>query len=108
MPPLKIVKGRMHDLTGFQRDILYVIAGLQEPHGLAVKAELNDYYEQEINHGRLYPNLDDLVDKGLLEKGELDKRTNVYTVTKRGLREIEARRDLESQYLEDVNAPTTS
>ncbi|WP_459190877.1 PadR family transcriptional regulator [Halosimplex sp. J119] len=98
----------MHDLTGFQRDILYVIAGLEEPHGLAVKGELDDYYEQEINHGRLYPNLDDLVDKGLLEKGELDKRTNVYTVTKRGLREIEARREWESQYLADVNAPTTS
>ncbi len=45
----------MHDLTGFQRDILYIIAGIEEPHGLAVKAELDDYYEQEINHGRLYP-----------------------------------------------------
>jgi len=98
----------VHDLTGFQRDILYVIDGLEEPHGLAVKAELDDYYEQEINHGRLYPNLDDLVDKGLLEKGELDERTNVYTGTQRGLREIEARREWESQYFEDVNAPTTS
>ncbi|GAB3700140.1 helix-turn-helix transcriptional regulator [Halovenus rubra] len=98
----------MHDLTGFQRDILYVITGLEEPHGLAVKDELDDYYEQEINHGRLYPNLDDLVDKGLLEKGELDKRTNVYTVTKRGLREIEARREWEDQYLEDEQAATTS
>jgi len=98
----------MYDLTGFQRDILYVIAGLEEPHGLAVKDELDDYYEQEINHGRLYPNLDDLVDKGLLEKGELDKRTNVYTVTKRGLREIEARRGWENQYLEDEQAATTA
>ncbi len=26
----------MYDLTGFQRDLLYVIAGLDEPHGLAV------------------------------------------------------------------------
>jgi DNA-binding PadR family transcriptional regulator len=98
----------MHDLTGFQRDILYVIAGHEEPHGLALKAGLDDYYEQEINHGRLYPNLDDLVGKGLLEKGELDKRTNVYTVTQRGVREIEARREWESQYLYHVNAPTTS
>ncbi|MCD2200894.1 PadR family transcriptional regulator [Halobacterium salinarum] len=90
----------MHDLTGFQRDILYVIAGLDEPHGLAVKDELEDYYEQEINHGRLYPNLDDLVDKGLVEKGQLDKRTNVYTLTQRGRREIAARRDWESQYVD--------
>jgi len=98
----------MHDLTGFQRDILYVIAGLEEPHGLAVKSELDDYYEQEINHGRLYPNLDDLVDKGLLEKGELDKRTNVYTVTKRGLRELKARRAWEDEYIESTEELTTS
>ena len=96
----------MHDLTGFQRDILYVITGLEEPHGLAVKDELDDYYEQEINHGRLYPNLDDLVDKGLLEKGELDKRTNVYTITQRGQREIKARREWENQYLESVESVT--
>ncbi|MCD2204004.1 PadR family transcriptional regulator [Halobacterium sp. KA-6] len=90
----------MHDLTGFQRDLLYVIAGLEEPHGLAVKDELEDYYEQEINHGRLYPNLDDLVDKGLVEKGQLDKRTNSYTLTRRGRREITARRDWETQYVD--------
>ena len=107
MPPLKIENRRMHDLTGFQRDILYVTAGLEEPHGLAIKGELDDYYEQEINHGRLYPNLDDLVDKGLLEKGELDKRTNVYTVTQRGQREIEARREWETQYLENKEAIPT-
>lgn len=98
----------MHDLTGFRRDILYVVAGLEEPHGLGVKDELENYYEQEINHGRLYPNLDDLVDKGFLRKGKLDKRTNVYTITQRGQREIEARREWEDQYLKDGNAPTTS
>jgi len=91
----------MYDLTGFQRDLLYVIAGLEEPHGLAVKDELEDYYETEIHHGRLYPNLDQLVEKGFVEKGEIDKRTNFYTLTSRGQRELEARRDWESQYLED-------
>jgi len=90
----------MHDLTGFQRDLLYGAAGLEEPYGLAIKAELDDYYEQEINPGRLYPNLNDLVSKGLLEKTELDKRTNEYTVTQRGLREFEARREWEDQYLD--------
>lgn len=91
----------MHDLTGFQRDILYITAGLDEPHGLAIKEELEEYYEKEIQHGRLYPNLDTLVDKGLLEKGEIDKRTNSYTVTQRGEREIEARGNWESQYLDE-------
>jgi PadR family transcriptional regulator PadR len=91
----------MYDLTGFQRDILYITAGLDEPHGLAIKEELEEYYEQEIQHGRLYPNLDTLVDKGLLEKGEIDKRTNSYTVTQRGQREIEARSDWERQYVDE-------
>ncbi len=90
----------MHDLTGFQRDLLYIITGLDDPHGLAVKDELENYYESEIHHGRLYPNLDTLVEKGLVEKGELDKRTNVYTVTRRGQREIDARREWEQEYLD--------
>jgi len=90
----------MHDLTGFQRDLLYVIAGLDDPHGLAIKEELEDYYEKEIHHGRLYPNLDTLVDKGLVEKGEKDRRTNIYSETRRGEREITARQEWESQYVD--------
>jgi len=90
----------MYDLTGFQRDLLYVIAGLDEPHGLAIKDELETYYEKEIHHGRLYPNLDTLVDKGLVEKGQRDRRTNYYTLTDRGDREISARREWEAQYVD--------
>lgn len=90
----------MYDLTGFQRDLLYVIAGLDEPNGLAIKDELEDYYEKEVHHGRLYPNLDTLVDKGLIEKGQRDRRTNVYTTTSRGQRELKARVEWEDQYIE--------
>lgn len=97
----------MFDLTGFQRDLLIVAAGLDSPHGLAIKDELEDYYQKEIHHGRLYPNLDTLVDKGLLEKGEKDRRTNVYAVTRRGARELEARQEWESTYLERPE-PTTA
>lgn len=89
----------MHDLTGFQRDLLVVITGLDEPHGLAIKEELEEYYESEVNHGRLYPNLDELVTKGLVEKGEKDRRTNVYHLTQRGERELDARQDWEAQYI---------
>jgi DNA-binding PadR family transcriptional regulator len=90
----------MYDLTGFQRDLLYTIAGLGEPHGLAIKEELEEYYESEIHHGRLYPNLDTLVEKGFVEKGELDQRTNFYTLTRRGRRELTARRDWEDDYVD--------
>ncbi|WP_122090991.1 PadR family transcriptional regulator [Halalkalicoccus subterraneus] len=92
----------MYDLTGFQRDLLYVISGLDEPHGLALKDELEEYYETEIHHGRLYPNLDTLVNKGLVEKSQMDRRTNSYALTARGQREIDARREWEHQYLQDT------
>lgn len=98
----------MYDLTGFQRDLLYVISGLNEPHGLAIKAELENYYQQEIHHGRLYPNLDTLVDKGLIEKGQRDNRTNSYILSQRGRREIETRREWENQYLKPADELATT
>ncbi|MFB6353886.1 MAG: PadR family transcriptional regulator [Halobacteriales archaeon] len=87
----------MEDLTGFQRDLLYVIAGLENPKGLAIKRELDEYYPSDINHGRLYPNLDQLVEQGLVEKGQKDDRTNEYTITERGLEAIEDRRAWEDE-----------
>lgn len=97
---MNIYNKGMYDLTGFQRDLLYVIAGLDDPHGLAIKDELEDYYEKEIHHGRLYPNLDTLVEKGLVEKSQRDRRTNEYTTTRRGTRELEARAEWEGQYID--------
>jgi DNA-binding PadR family transcriptional regulator len=92
----------MHDLTGFQRDLLYAITGLDEPKGLAIKEELANYYETEINHGRLYPNLDTLVEKGLVSKGTIDDRTNSYSLTRRGKQEIRDRREWEAEYADAV------
>ena len=71
------------DLTAFQQNILVILA--EEPrYGLAIKRELEAYYDDEVNHGRLYPNLDDLVEMELVEKSELDKRTNQYALTESG------------------------
>jgi len=79
--------GMARDLTAFQQNILMILA--EEPrYGLAIKRELEDYYGTEVNHGRLYPNLDDLVDLGLVEKSELDKRTNQYELTHEGYEAI--------------------
>jgi DNA-binding PadR family transcriptional regulator len=88
----------MHDLTGFQRDCLVVIAGLDAPKGLEIKEDLDDYYASEVNHGRLYPNLDTLVNEGLVEKGKLDDRTNSYTLTDEGAEVLAVRREWEDQY----------
>ncbi|RLM59490.1 PadR family transcriptional regulator [Halobellus sp. Atlit-31R] len=76
-------EGVVRDLTAFQQNILVILA--EEPmYGLAIKRELETYYGTEVNHGRLYPNLDDLVEMGLVEKSELDKRTNQYELTDQG------------------------
>jgi DNA-binding PadR family transcriptional regulator len=75
--------GIERELTAFQQNILAILAE-EARYGLAIKRELEDYYGDEVNHGRLYPNLDDLVEMGLVEKSELDKRTNEYALTEAG------------------------
>jgi len=99
--PVRSLEYKMDDLTGFQRDLLYVIAGADQPSGQDVKSEVETYYNSEINHGRLYPNLDTLVNKDLVEKGELDRRTNYYEISDRGRQTIEQRREWEQQYIDD-------
>ncbi|PCR89423.1 PadR family transcriptional regulator [Natrinema ejinorense] len=75
------------NLTGFQRDALEAIARLERDdetcYGLAIKNQLEPKYG-EVNHGRLYSNLDALVERGLVEKSALDKRTNEYVLTSDG------------------------
>ena len=83
-----------HGLNAFQRDCLRAVATLGEPKGLAVKERLETFYGEDVNHGRLYPNLDHLVDEGLVRKGTKDKRTNSYAVTEWGQTVLDARDDL--------------
>ena len=80
------------DLTKFQEHILRLICEIEadgrKQYGLNIKRELESYYGEEVNHGRLYPNLDRLIDEELVKKSELDKRTNKYEVTERGRRAL--------------------
>nr|WP_255194549.1 PadR family transcriptional regulator [Natronobeatus ordinarius] len=82
------------DLTGFQRDCLEAILHLENAdettYGLAISRELEDQYG-DVNHGRLYPNLDELVDVGFVELGQVDRRTNSYTLTSSGRAVLEER-----------------
>jgi len=89
----------MYDLTGFQRDLIYTISGLEEPYGLAIKEALQTYREEDINHGRLYPNLDTLVEKGYVEKSAKDRRTNLYTLTEAAMSAVDDRRSWEDGQL---------
>ena len=90
----------MHDLTGFQRDVLYVVVGLGEPDEEELKAHLEEYYESEINHSRLFPNLDTLIDTGLLQEAPHDERPDHYSVTDQGHRVLQRHRDWKRQYVD--------
>lgn len=76
------------DLSAFQRDVLMVLKRLEsrdeDSYGLGIKRHLEARYDESVNHGRLYPNLDKLIDWGLVECGQIDDRTNRYTLTERG------------------------
>lgn len=85
----------MRELTAFQRDLVWVISGMERPHGIAIKEALEEYYDREVHHGQLYPNLDTLVDTGYVEKSEADGRTNSYCATMHASKQVQARKDWE-------------
>jgi DNA-binding PadR family transcriptional regulator len=77
----------MEALSTFQYDILAVLHDEGTVYGLKIKRELESRhpkYDGEVNHGRLYPNLDDLVDAGYVDKSARDQRSNEYTLTDAG------------------------
>jgi len=87
----------IHHLSAFQRDLLVALSTIENngemPYGLNIKRRLEDLYDGDVNHGRLYPNLDTLVAGGYIEKGQIDKRTNSYTITESGIKVLENRKD---------------
>lgn len=80
------------EYTAFQYDLLSALHAVGPAHGLGVKSTLeSEYGYGEVNHGRMYPNLDRLVDAGLIEKSSRDRRTNEYEITEDGLGALDAR-----------------
>ena len=98
----------MKELSAFQRDLLFVIDGMDEPYGLGIKADLEAYRETTINPGQLYPNLNALVEKGYLTKQQKDDRTNLYVPTDRVARAIADRRAWEAEQCSETERPTPS
>ncbi|MHB9286847.1 helix-turn-helix transcriptional regulator [Halobacteriales archaeon Cl-PHB] len=90
----------MFELTGFQRDLLYVISGLDDPTGQEVRRELERTQERSIQEGQLYRNLDQLVEKGLVDKQTGSGRTNHYANTDDGTSVVEDLHDWRLQHLD--------
>jgi DNA-binding PadR family transcriptional regulator len=93
------------ELSAFRRDCLVVINGMDTPKGLEIKDELEQYYDETVNHGRLYPNLDTLEEKGMIEKLELDERSNGYLLTEFGREHLKQRRQWEAEIRDKLASP---
>ena len=61
------LRGPMNGLTGFQRDLMYAVASMDEANGLAIEDRLEQYYET-IHHSRLYQNFEKLEKLGYVER----------------------------------------
>lgn len=81
----------MKQLTAFQRDLLYVIASINEPYGRGIKRRIEEYHEKDISAGQVYQNLDKLAEDGYIEKSEIDGRKKSYTLTSKAFDSIENR-----------------
>lgn len=97
------VEGPPHDLTGFQRDLLVLVASLEECNGLDIKDAYDAITGEDMNTGRLYPNLETLEETGLIDKEVVNRRTNAYRITPRGKRELLAYREWLRAALEPID-----
>ena len=60
---------RWFDLTGFERDLIVEIYQMDHPSGQSIRLRIEAEHGENVTHTRLYSNLNDLVDYGLLEIG---------------------------------------
>ena len=74
----------IRELSSFQRDVLFVVAGAESPSGQEIKRELEATTMEMVLPGQLYPNLADLADRDLVEKHAKDGRTSAYELTEDG------------------------
>jgi DNA-binding PadR family transcriptional regulator len=80
---------RMPELSDFQRDLLMTLARSEPTHGSGLVEVLQSLRAESITQGRLYKNLDDLHDHGLIEKRTLpNDRNNEYALTTEGRESI--------------------
>lgn len=92
----------LDSVTGFQRDLLFVLCGFDEPKGLTVQREVADYHDTDVSPARVYQNLNSLAEDGLVEKGTQDSRTNYYRITESGRELLRDCRDWKGEYTESL------
>jgi len=77
---------RFPELVGLHRDILLVLAHSGPTHGRGLGADLSTLRDEHIYDSRLYRNLGELVDVGLVDKEEFpnDDRAHEFQLSANG------------------------
>lgn len=95
-----------HELTLYRLECLAAVGTLEgeqeQVSGLDILEIVSEFLDDNGYHGRLYPNLDWLVDQGLLEKTPVDGRTKNYSLTGEGIAEL---RVFAQRYLKASEGP---
>ncbi|MFC7229985.1 PadR family transcriptional regulator (plasmid) [Salinirubellus salinus] len=92
----------MHNLSSFQRDLLITVAGMGPISGTEIKDHIEERWGEEVNHSRLYPNLEDLAMMNLIRINKnTGGRHNHYSVMPMGERNITSYREWESNHLDE-------
>lgn len=74
-------------MTALQRDLLWTLVHGAPIEGTTVKHAIEEYYDEPIDRSQMYPNLDELVERGLV-----DERADEYRLTEAGRRALSRRR----------------
>lgn len=77
-------------LSEFQRDLIAAVGSLDSPSGCDIRSYLNESYGTVLRENRVYRNLRELEDSGLVDV-DRSALKNVYSLTERG--ETAARSD---------------
>ena len=92
---------QVYELSGIQRDLLFVTAGAGGASGQQLKDSLESSQGHNVLSGRLYTNLNVLVENGLVKKQSHDGRTNLYEVTDEGIKQLKQLRRWQERCLDD-------
>lgn len=89
----------MNDLSAFQRDILFLVAGLDNPTSHELKNHMEKYRESGVTIERIEPNVRSLKNKNLISE---HSNTEGYTITNSGIHNIWSRREFEKELIQNM------
>ena len=92
------------DYTAFQRDLLWALSHDDTHNRRLLKAELDDYYGEDLDHGPLTQSLNALVECDFVAKRARDERTTEYRLTEHGCRALSARQAWQAGHRSDTTA----